>query len=86
VDLARSGVVVGHSGDANATTVVAQDPDRPEIGRIALVFAENPLRLTGWMTEDASGGVTRVELANPRTGHDLPASLFSIPNEIDGRP
>jgi hypothetical protein len=36
VDLARSGVVVGHSGDANATTVVAQDPDRPEIGRIAL--------------------------------------------------
>jgi outer membrane lipoprotein-sorting protein len=85
VDLARSGVVVGHSGDANATTVVAQDPDRPEIGRIALVFAENPLRLTGWMTEDGSGAVTRVEMADPKTGHAIPARLFSIPNEIARR-
>jgi outer membrane lipoprotein-sorting protein len=85
VDLARSGVVVGHSGTAAATTVVAQDPDRPETGRIALVFAENPLRLTGWMTEDGSGAVTRVELQNPRTGHDLPARLFSIQNEIAQR-
>jgi outer membrane lipoprotein-sorting protein len=85
VDLARSGVVVGHSGSAEATTVVAQDPDRPEIGRIALVFADNPLRLTGWMTEDASGSVTRVELADPRTGHDIPASLFNIPNEMAQR-
>ena len=85
VDLARSGVVVGHSGTPDATTVVAQDPDRPEIGRIALVFAEDPLRLTGWMTEDASGAVTRVSLQNLRTGHDLPARLFSIPNEIAQR-
>jgi outer membrane lipoprotein-sorting protein len=85
VDLARSGVVVGHSGDAGATTVIAQDPDRPEIGRIALIFAEDPLRLTGWMTEDGSGAVTRVELTNPKTGHDLPARLFSIPNEVDSR-
>jgi outer membrane lipoprotein-sorting protein len=85
VDLAGSGVVVGHSGDANATTVVAQDPDRPEIGRIALVFAESPLRLTGWMTEDGSGAVTRVEMADPKTGHAIPANLFSIPNEIARR-
>jgi outer membrane lipoprotein-sorting protein len=85
VDLARSGVVVGHSGTPEATTVVAQDPDRPEVGRIALVFAENPLRLTGWMTEDGSGAVTRVELENPRTGHDLPARLFNITNEIAER-
>ena len=85
VDLARSGVVVGHSGTPEATTVVAQDPDRPEIGRIALVFAENPLRLTGWMTEDGSGAVTRVELANPKTGHDIPARLFSITQEIAQR-
>ena len=37
------------------------------------------------MTEDGTGAVTQVQLANPRTGHDLPARLFSIPNEIAQR-
>jgi outer membrane lipoprotein-sorting protein len=85
VDLAQSGVVVGHSGTADATIVVARDPARPEIGRIALVFAENPLRMTGWVTEDASGGSTEVRLSDPRIGHDIPAGLFSIQNEIAAR-
>ncbi len=85
VDLAQSGVVESHSGTPAATTVVARDPERPEIGRIALVFAEDPLRLTGWMTEDGSGAVTRVEMADPRTGHTLAARLFNIPLEVDSR-
>ena len=85
VDLAQSGVVVSHSGTPGATTVVAQDPERPEIGRIALVFAEDPLRLTGWMTEDGSGAVTRVSLGETRSGHAIPARLFSIPNEVRSR-
>jgi outer membrane lipoprotein-sorting protein len=85
VDLARSGVVVGHSGTPAATTVVAQDPDRPEIGRIALIFAEDPLRLTGWRTEDGSGAVTQVSLAEARSGHALPARLFNITNEMNSR-
>ena len=85
VDLAQSGVVVAHSGTSDATTVVARDPERPEIGRIALVFAEGPLRLTGWMTEDGSGAITRVSLAEARSGHAIPARLFSIPNEMRER-
>lgn len=85
VDLARSGVVVGHSGSPEATTVVAMDPDRPEVGRIALVFAADPLRLTGWVTEDGSGAVTQVQLSGLKTGHDLPARLFSIKLETDRR-
>jgi len=85
VDLARSGIVVGHSGTLEATTVVARDPDRPEIGRIALIFAENPLRLTGWVTEDGSGAVTQVEISELRTGHNIPSRLFSIKLETDSR-
>ena len=85
VDLARSDVVVGHSGTPEATTVIAMDPERPEIGRIALVFADNPLRLTGWVTEDGSGAVTQVQLIELKTGHDIPSRLFSIKLESDSR-
>jgi outer membrane lipoprotein-sorting protein len=72
VDLAQSGVVVGHSGTPTPRRSSRRTP-RPEIGRIALVFAENPLRLTGWMTEDGSGAVTRVDIGDPADGHAIPA-------------
>lgn len=85
VDLARSGVVVGHSGTPEATTVIAMDPDRPEIGRIALIFSDNPLRLSGWVTEDGTGAVTQVQLSGLKTGHVIPSRLFSIKLETDSR-
>lgn len=85
VDLARSGVVVGHSGTPEATTVIAMDPDRPEIGRIALIFSDNPLRLSGWVTEDGTGAVTQVQLSGLKTGHAIPSRLFSIKLETESR-
>lgn len=85
VDLAASGVVVGHSGTPDKTTVIARDPENPDQGRIALVFADNPMRLVEWATEDASGGVTRVVLGGLKTGHQLSSMLFNIPLEIQAR-
>ena len=85
VDLGASGVVIGHSGTPQKTTVIARDPENPDQGRIALIFADNPMRLVEWVTEDTSGAVTRVVLGPLKTGHDLSSRLFNIPLEIQSR-
>ncbi len=56
VDLARSGMVIGHEYDGTATRVLAQDPDRPEIGTIELVFTGDPVELRQWVITDNGGG------------------------------
>ncbi len=85
VDLKRRESIVSHGGTADATTVVAMDPDNPDYGRIALVFSEDPLRLVEWTTYDTSGAQTRVVLTDIRSGHNLPSRLFTIPTEISER-
>lgn len=85
VDLGRSNMVVGHTSDDKATTVVAQDPDHPDYGSISLVFTANPTELRQWTVTDDSGSKTVVILQNLQTGVDLPASLFSIDTETQKR-
>ncbi|MBF9032918.1 outer membrane lipoprotein carrier protein LolA [Rhodobacterales bacterium HKCCE2091] len=85
VNLARSGMVIAHDGDGTTTRVVAQDPDRPEIGQIALLFTDDPVELRQWVITDGSGQETTVILGGLETGMRLPASLFSINNEIANR-
>ena len=60
-------MVVGHEGDGTTTRVVAQDPDRPEIGSITLVFTGDPVELRQWIITDEGGGQTTVILVNPST-------------------
>lgn len=85
VDLARRNMVVGHTYDGTATTVVAQDPEHPEYGRIELNFTDNPVELRQWVVVDGSGARTTVILRDMRTGGDLRASLFNITYETQQR-
>lgn len=85
VDLARSGMVVGHSFDGTATRVLAQDPDRPQVGTIELVFTGDPVELRQWVITDANGSETTVVLGNLQEGGQLSAGLFSITQEIQSR-
>lgn len=85
VNLGRANMVVGHSGDATKTTVVAQDPEHPEYGSIAMVFTGNPIELRQWVITDDSGAKTTVVLGDLSRGVSLPASKFSIERETEAR-
>ncbi|MDG3041058.1 LolA family protein [Roseicyclus marinus] len=85
VDLAASGRVIGHSFDGTATRVLAQDPDRPEIGTIELVFTDDPVELRQWVITDGSGAQTTVVLGNMEEGGRIPGGLFNITLEIQSR-
>lgn len=85
VDLAASGKVVGHMFDGIATRVTAQDPNRPEIGTIELIFTDDPVELRQWIITDNSGAQTTLVLGAMVQGGRLPASLFNITQEISDR-
>lgn len=76
VDLGRARMVTGHSYDGTATTVTAQDPERPEIGNIQLKFTANPVELRQWVINDANGSTTTVVLGDLRKGGSIPNSRF----------
>lgn len=85
VDLGRSGMVTRHSFDDTSTRVLAQDPDRPEIGTIEMVFTGDPVQLRQWIITDGNGGVTAVVLGGLEEGMRLSSRLFSIQQEINAR-
>lgn len=85
VDLASTGMVVDHGSDGTTTRVVAQLPDRPEIGTLTMVFTDDPVELRQWIVTDQAGTETTVVLGALEAGSDLPQSLFSIPIEMNRR-
>ena len=85
VDLARRNMVVGKTFDGTATTVIAQDPENPEYGRIALKFTGNPIELRQWIVTDGQGATTTVILGGMDRGQDLSATLFDITYEESQR-
>lgn len=85
VNLERARMVRGHSYDGTATTVMAQDPDNPELGNIQLVFTDNPIQLRQWIIKDDAGNSTTVVLGEMRTGTSIAARLFDIQREADRR-
>ena len=78
IELSRERMVVGMDSSEDTTTVIAQDPERPEQGRIRLIFSENPVALQGWVIINEAGQPTRVGLGELQTGMRLPSSLFNI--------
>lgn len=78
IDLSRARMVVSHSEVDGNTVVVAQDPDHPEYGSIALVFSPGPIALHQWVVTDETGGQTTVTLSTLQVGQSLPDSLFDI--------
>ena len=85
VDLAADEMVMDHDSDGPTTRIRAQDPDRPEIGYIDLVFTGEPVELRQWIITDQGGSQTTVVLGGLDTGGSLSALLFSIPQEIEAR-
>ncbi len=81
IDLGRAKMVVAHKEDKNATQVVAQDPDHPEYGTIALVFTSNPTTLRQWVITDDLGQQTTVILGEMHKGASYKPSTFSIDME-----
>ena len=85
VDLASDEMVMDHVADGTTTRVRAQDPDRPDVGYIDLVFTGNPVELRQWIITDQGGTQTTVILGALETGGSLPPRLFSIPQEAEAR-
>ena len=85
VNLSQAKMVVGHTYDGTATTVVAQDPENPEIGTIALKFTDSPTELRQWIITDNAGSQTTVILGELTTGGALKSSLVSITAAIKER-
>lgn len=78
IDLERSRMVVAHRSDGTTTSVVAQDPEHPELGTIELVFTGPPVELRQWIITNADGSRTTVILGGLERTETLPAGLFSI--------
>ncbi|WP_116085034.1 outer membrane lipoprotein carrier protein LolA [Tropicimonas sp. IMCC34011] len=85
VDLNRANMVRSHTSDATTTTVLAQDPQRPEYGTIELKFTDSPVELRQWIITDSSGAKTTVILGGLKKVGDLRPSLFNIVQEAQKR-
>ncbi|MGB0659582.1 MAG: outer membrane lipoprotein carrier protein LolA [Mangrovicoccus sp.] len=85
VSFDQPGLVVQHKESGERTLIVAQDPESPELGHIALYFEESPMRLAEWILTNESGEQTRVVLGPFSEKKSLGPSLFSIQNEINKR-
>jgi outer membrane lipoprotein-sorting protein len=65
----------------DVVSIEVRDRDRPEFGRITLIFVRDPsapgdLRLTSWVALDAQNNRTTVRLRNHRFGVSVPDSTF----------
>ncbi len=82
-DLAKVARVVPDADNPmpGKVAVLAQDPKRPDIGRILFFLAPDSdapggLRLSGWRVTDAQGNLTSVELGNIRINAPVADSNF----------
>ena len=82
VDLARRDMVTGRTSDGPTTTVTAQDPERPELGSIQLVFTASPIELRQWIVTDDTGQQTTVILNDLVQGGTIRDILFNIEAEV----
>lgn len=85
VDLAASRFRTDTSYTSGVTVVTAQDPKRPEIGKMHLSFTDSPVALRSWIIESQSGQETTIILGDVIQGIEHPASLFRIEVERDRR-
>ena len=82
VNLGRAGMVTGHTSDGTKTTVTAQDPARPEMGSIQMVFTADPVELRQWVVTDNAGQRTTVVLNDLVPGAEIPEVKFNIRSEM----
>ena len=82
IDLTQTNMVTGHTSDGTATTVTAQDPDRPEYGNIQMVYTADPVELRQWIITDDTGQQTTVILGDLVKDGNVPDILFNIQREM----
>ncbi|MEO5706781.1 MAG: outer membrane lipoprotein carrier protein LolA [Alteraurantiacibacter sp.] len=81
-DISRYGRVMPTSAP-NVVSIQVEDPNRPEIPQITLIFVEKAgapggLELTSWVALDAQNNRTTVRLRNHRYGTSVPDSMFTF--------
>lgn len=91
-DVAQYGSLVP-TGSPDVISIDVRDPERPEFGRINLIFVRNGnapggLQLTHWVALDAQNHRTTVRLNNHRYGIAVPESTFEFrdPRRSSRRP
>ena len=84
VNLARKGMVTGHSERKNTTVVKAHDPAHPQYGSSEMVCTA-PTELRQWVVTDDTGKKTTVILGEMKKGGSFKPSTFAIQSEIDRR-
>ena len=85
VDLEKETMVIGHTFDGIATSVALQDPERPDLGMIRLVFSGPPIELRQWVITGSDGTETTVILRDIDRDAVLASSLFNITLEAEKR-
>lgn len=91
-DVKQYGTLVP-TGSDDVISINVRDPERPEFGRMNLIFVRNPnapggLQLTHWVALDAQNHRTTVRLSNHRYGVPVAESTFSFddPRRSSRRP
>lgn len=91
-DVKQFGTLVP-TGSPDVLSIDVRDPDKPEYGRINLIFVRNSsapggLQLTHWVALDAQNYRTTVRLSNHRYGIAVPDSTFQFrdPRRTSRRP
>lgn len=91
-DVRQYGTLVP-TGSPDVISIDVRDPDKPEYGRINLIFVRNSsapggLQLTHWVALDAQNHRTTVRLTNHRYGVTVPESTFRFrdPRRSSRRP
>lgn len=91
-DVKQYGTLVP-TGSSDVISVDVRDPNKPEFGRINLIFVRNAsapggLQLTHWVALDAQNHRTTVRLSNHRYGVSVPDSTFNFrdPRRSSRRP
>lgn len=81
------------TGSADVLSIDVRDPNKPEFGRMNLIFVRDPsapggLELTHWVALDAQNHRTTVRLSNHRYGIAVPESTFEFrdPRRSSRRP
>lgn len=91
-DVARYGQVMP-TNSPNVVSISVADPNKPEYGRMTLIFVERAgapggLELASWVALDSQNNRTTVRLANQRYGVSVPDSAFTYrdPRSSSRRP
>lgn len=79
VDLARDAVILEVQEAEDLVVIGLRDKDPNTPGRIKLFLATKPaMELKEWITTDAQGQDTRVEISEVKAGEEIDAKLFKI--------